>query len=64
MKKQTKKITSVSIRIPNEFTYTTKLCIQTLINKKSTDKAKLIAIDELLRYAGELDRINNLTSKN
>ena len=64
MKKQTKKITSVSIRIPNEFTYTTKLCIAALMNKKSTDFAKQLSIDELLRYAVELDRINNLTPKN
>jgi len=64
MKKQTKKITSVSIKIPDEFTFTAKLCIGTLLNKKSTAFAKKFAMDELLRYAGELDRINNLTPKN
>lgn len=62
MKKQTKKITSVSIKMT--FTYTTMLCLMIIRDKKSTKQAIDEAAQELLKYAGELDRIENLTSKN
>jgi hypothetical protein len=60
MKKQPKKITSVSIKMT--FTYTTMLCLMIIRDKKSTKQAIDEAAQELLRYAGELDRIENLTS--
>ena len=62
MKKQPKKITSVSIKMT--FTYTTMLCLMIIRDKKSTKQAIDEAAQELLKYAGELDRIENLTSKN
>lgn len=62
MKKQTKKITSVSIKMT--FTYSTMICLSIIRNKKSTPEAIEQSITELLRYASELDRIENLTSKN
>lgn len=62
MKKQPKKIRSVSIKMT--FTYTTMLCLMIIRDKKSTKQAIDEAAQELLKYAGELDRINNLTPKN
>jgi len=62
MKKQPKKIKTVSIKMT--FTYTTMLCLMIIRDKKSTKQAIDEAAQELLKYAGELDRIENLTPKN
>jgi hypothetical protein len=56
----TKKIKSVSIKM--SFVVSTQICMSILENKESSIKAKKEARIELLRYAAELDRINNLTN--
>jgi hypothetical protein len=58
--KTEKKIKTVSIKM--SFYYSTQICISILQNKESSIKAKKEAIEELLRYATELDRIDNLTN--
>jgi len=55
---KTKTIKTVSIKIENPFTYTAKMCISILMNRKSSAQAIKDAQDELLRYAGELDRLS------
>ena len=58
--KTEKKISSVSIKM--SFVVSTQICMAILENQKSSIKAKKEAKIELLRYAEELDRINNLTN--
>jgi hypothetical protein len=58
--KPEKKIKSVSIKM--SFVVSTQICMSILENKESSIKAKKEARIELLRYAAELDRINNLTN--
>ena len=60
--KTEKKIKSVSIKM--SFVVATQICCSILENKESSIKAKKEAKIELLRYATELDRINNLTNIN
>jgi len=57
--KKTTKIETISIKMT--FVYSTNICIAILSHPKSTQKAKDEASAELLRYATELDRIDNLT---
>jgi hypothetical protein len=57
--KKTTEIKTISIKIT--FVYSTNLCIAILSHPKSTQKAKDEASAELLKYAKELDRIDNLT---
>jgi|694.fasta_scaffold85414_9 hypothetical protein len=58
--KTEKKIKSVSIKM--SFVQCTQICISILENKYSSIEAKKEAKIELLRYATELDRIDNLTN--
>jgi hypothetical protein len=55
---KTKKIKSVNIGM--SFNFATRICIATLLNKKSTKTAIDIAGNELIRFADELDRLNKL----
>lgn len=57
--KKTTRIKTISIK--TTFVYTAHICISILSHPKSTQQAKNDASAELLKYAKELDRINNLT---